>query len=65
MAKAIERVEEAPLGARVAVYISGTLHGEWTDGGPFEGIRFIDRFEVTGGKIVLQEVWNDLAAMRG
>lgn len=62
--KTIERVEEAPLGERIAVYVSGTLSGEWTDGSPFEGVRFIDRFEVTNGKIVLQEVWNDLASAR-
>jgi len=44
IAKTIERVDEAPLGARVAVHISGTLSGEWTDGAAFTGIRFIDRF---------------------
>ena len=61
IAKAIERVEESPLGETVAVYVSGTLHGERPDGTAFEGIRFIDRFEVRAGKIVSQDVWNDLA----
>lgn len=61
IAKTIERVEEAPLGARVAVYVSGTLSGEWPDGAAFAGIRFIDRFEVERGLIHSQEVWNDLA----
>jgi phenylpyruvate tautomerase PptA (4-oxalocrotonate tautomerase family) len=61
IAKTIERVEEAPLGVRVAVHVSGTLSGEWPDGAAFAGIRFIDRFEVERGLIHSQEVWNDLA----
>lgn len=60
IAKRIDRVEEAPLGETVAVYISGTLAGERPDGTPFEGIRFIDRFETRAGKILRQEVWNDM-----
>ncbi len=43
------------------VYCLGTLYGEALDGTPFSGIRFLDRFEVRKGRIVLQEVWNDLA----
>jgi 4-oxalocrotonate tautomerase family enzyme len=43
------------------VYCFGTLAGEWLDGKPFAGIRFIDRFELEGGLIVRQDVWNDLA----
>jgi hypothetical protein len=46
------------------VYIKGTLSGEWPDGTPFEGIRFIDRFEIKGGKLISQEVWNDIAEER-
>ena len=65
IAKTIERVEEAPLGARVAVYVSGTLSGEWPDGTAFAGIRFIDRFDVERGLIRCQEVWNDLAESAG
>ena len=61
IAKKIERVEEAPTGETVGVYVTGTLHGEKPDGSPFEGIRFIDRFEVRAGKITRQEVWNDMA----
>ena len=61
IAKTIERVEETAAGETVAVYISGTLHGERPDGTPFADIRFIDRFEVRGGLIDRQEVWNDLA----
>jgi phenylpyruvate tautomerase PptA (4-oxalocrotonate tautomerase family) len=43
------------------VYCRGTLSGEWPDGTPFDGIRFIDRFEVVGSKLTKQDVWNDIA----
>ena len=46
------------------VYCHGTLHGEWPDGTKFDGIRFIDRFEITDGKITKQDVWNDIAEVR-
>jgi phenylpyruvate tautomerase PptA (4-oxalocrotonate tautomerase family) len=65
IAKTIERVDEAPLGDRVAVYVSGTLSGEWPDGTAFADIRFIDRFEVARGLIRSQQVWNDLAEPAG
>lgn len=48
-------------GDAALVYCRGTLAGEWPDGTPFAGIRFIDRFELTGGKITRQDVWNDIA----
>jgi hypothetical protein len=43
------------------VYSIGTLYGEWPDGTPFEGNRYIDRFIVRDGLIVQQEVWNESA----
>lgn len=46
------------------VYCHGSLSGEWPDGTPFANIRFIDRFELVGGKISRQDVWNDLAENR-
>jgi len=46
------------------VYARGTLSGEWPDGTAFSGIRFIDRFALHAGKIVQQDVWNDLAEVR-
>jgi 4-oxalocrotonate tautomerase family enzyme len=52
-------------GEAAIVYCRGTLSGEWPDGTPFEGIRFIDRFEVTHGVLTCQEVWNDLAEFKG
>ena len=63
IAKNYERFEEVWREQGTVVFCSGTLHGSWPDGRDFSGIRFIDRFEVTNGKITRQEVWNDLAEM--
>lgn len=43
------------------VYNIGTLYGEWPDGRPFEGNRYVDRYVVRHGKIVQMDVWNDSA----
>jgi ketosteroid isomerase-like protein len=43
------------------VYQTGSLYGEWPDGTPFEGNRYVDRYVVRRGKIVKMEVWNDSA----
>jgi ketosteroid isomerase-like protein len=43
------------------VYQTGHLYGEWPDGTPFEGNRYVDRYVVRRGKIVKMEVWNDSA----
>ncbi len=42
------------------VYCFGTLYGERLDGSRYDGIRFIDRFTVSRGKLVDQQVWNDM-----
>ncbi len=47
------------------VYCFGTLHGELLDGTPYSGIRFIDRFTVRDGRLVDQNVWNDMAEVLG
>ncbi len=47
------------------VYCFGTLSGAWPDGTAFSGIRFIDRFELQGGLIARQDVWNDMGEARG
>ncbi len=52
--------EEAARGEAV-VYSIGTLYGEWPDGAPFEGNRYVDRFVVRGGLIHQMDVWNDSA----
>ncbi|MHA7880539.1 MAG: nuclear transport factor 2 family protein [Saccharospirillum sp.] len=49
---------------RVVVTCHGTLAGEWMDGTPFSGVRFIDRFELQDNDITRQDVWNDLANAR-
>ena len=59
--KTYERFETAGE----TVYCYGTLHGELLDGSPYSGIRFIDRFTVRAGKLVDQNVWNDMAEMLG
>jgi hypothetical protein len=45
------------------VYCGGVLDGEDRDGDSFEGIRFLDRFQIQHGRIVRQDVWNDLAEL--
>ncbi|GAB4347311.1 MAG: hypothetical protein Kow0026_00490 [Oricola sp.] len=62
--KTYEAFDEAFGETGMVVYCHGTLAGEWPDGAPFSGIRFIDRFEVADGKLTDQRVWNDLAETR-
>lgn len=38
----------------------GDLYGEKA-GVAFEGVRYVDRITLRDGKIIRQEVWNDLA----
>jgi hypothetical protein len=58
--KVFEHFDEHETPDGTVVYNFGTLRGEWPDGEPFEGVRYIDRFIVRGGKIADQKVWNDL-----
>ena len=62
--KVYERFDESWGDEATVVYCSGTLYGVWLDGSAFEGIRFIDRFEIVDGLITRQDVWNDLAEVR-
>lgn len=62
--KTYDSIETLQSGETAIVYAIGTLYGEWLDGTAFEGIRFIDRFELTGGKITRQDVWNDMAEVK-
>jgi hypothetical protein len=70
--KKIERTETVSLSTSfasgepleagaVVVYSLGTLYGEWPDGTPFEGNRYVDRYVVRGGLITDMDVWNDSA----
>jgi hypothetical protein len=54
-------VAEGGTAGETTVYQTGTLYGEWLDGTPFEGNRYVDRYVVSHGKIVKMEVWNDSA----
>lgn len=61
--KRIERTESVVPGldGDAVVYSLGTLYGEWPDGTPFEGNRYVDRYVVRQGLIVQMDVWNDSA----
>ena len=64
VAKTYERFDEAPGDSETVVYCFGHLYGEWPDGSPFDGIRFIDRFTVRDGMLADQRVWNDMGETR-
>jgi ketosteroid isomerase-like protein len=59
--KALGQFDWTDRGDHTVVYSNGTLYGEWPDGRKFSGNRYLDRFEVQGGKIVRMDVWNDSA----
>lgn len=51
----------AGASGQTVVYSLGTLYGEWPDGTPFEGNRYVDRYVVRDGLINHMDVWNDSA----
>jgi hypothetical protein len=59
--KKMDRFDVCPGASETVVYSIGTLYGEWMDGTPFEGNRYVDRFVVQDGHIVRMDVWNDSA----
>jgi ketosteroid isomerase-like protein len=59
--KNMQRIDVVPGAHETIVYSLGMLYGEWPDGTPFEGNRYVDRFVVRDGKIVQMDVWNDSA----
>ncbi|MDX2144581.1 MAG: nuclear transport factor 2 family protein [Rhodospirillaceae bacterium] len=62
--KTFKQFDERSEGGVTTVYVHGYLNGEWLDGSPAANIRFLDRFEIKDGKIIDQQVWNDLAEFR-
>ena len=62
--KVFQYFDEGTTPDGAVVYSIGTLTGEWPDGTPFSGIRYIDRFTVKNGKFVSQWVWNDMGEFR-
>ena len=61
--KRIEATETVAGGTPEAtvVYSIGVLYGEWADGTPFDGNRYVDRYVVRHGRIAQMDVWNDSA----
>ena len=59
--KTFESFDVSWQGPRAIVHCHGTLSGKDLQGVAFDGVRFIDRFEVMGGLLARQQVWNDLA----
>ncbi len=61
--KKFERTEVVTGGTaeETVVYSIGSLYGEWLDGTPFSGNRYVDRYLLRNGKIVQMGVWNDSA----
>jgi hypothetical protein len=59
--KKITGFDVAPAGGETVVYCHGTLYGEWPDGTPFDGNRFVDRLVFVDGRITRIDVWNDSA----
>ncbi len=59
--KTFDHFDETVGGDTTTIYVRGYLSGEWLDGTKIANVRYIDRFEIRGGKIIQQDVWNDLA----
>lgn len=65
--KRIDRTETVARSAQFSadeddvVYSLGTLYGQWPDGTPFEGNRYVDRYVLRKGLITKMDVWNDSA----
>jgi hypothetical protein len=62
--KTFQHFDETERSGVITVYCLGVLNGEALDGSAITNVRFVDRFDIMGGKIVDQEVWNDLAEFR-
>ena len=62
--KTTDRYDEIPTISGAIVYSIGSMAGEWNNGTPYSGVRYIDRFEVVHGKITDMNVWSDMAEFR-
>ena len=62
--KTFQRFDEHTSNGITVIYCGGMLNGEGLDGKPIANVRFLDRFEIKDGKIVDQQVWNDLAEFK-
>lgn len=64
VSKRYEGFDTLDRGERAVVYCRGVFDGESLDGTPIRDVRFIDRFELRRGRLIDQQVWNDLAEVR-
>lgn len=62
--KTTDRYDAMPGEDCTVVYALGSMAGTWNDDTTFEGVRYIDRFEVALGKIVDMRVWSDMSEFR-
>lgn len=62
--KTTDRYDAIPGEDSTVVYAMGSMAGTWNDDTTFEGVRYIDRFEVAHGKITDMRVWSDMAEFR-
>lgn len=65
VAKRVERIDVSSGPNGEIAFAQGTLYGHWPDGVAFQGIRFADWFAFEDGLIRRQNVWNDIAEIRG
>lgn len=62
--KTTDRYDAIPGDDGMVVYAMGSMAGTWNDDTTFEGVRYIDRFEIAHGKITDMRVWSDMAEFR-
>jgi len=62
--KTTDRYDEIPTATGVIVYSIGSMAGEWNNGTTYQGVRYIDRFEIVNGKIADMNVYSDMAEFR-
>jgi hypothetical protein len=57
----IEGIQIVAAGADAVAYVDGTLSGTWMDYTRFDGIGFIYKFRISGGRIADTRLWSDVA----
>ncbi|MEQ8736623.1 MAG: nuclear transport factor 2 family protein [Rhodospirillaceae bacterium] len=62
--KTTDTYEAMPGDDCTVVYAIGSMAGTWNDDTTYEGVRYIDRFEIAHDKIVDMRVWSDMAEFR-
>lgn len=62
--KTTDRYDEIPTATGAIVYSIGSMAGEWNNGTTYQGVRYIDRFEIVNGKIADMNVYSDMSEFR-